>query len=84
MMERGVRNYMDYQYNMASSIHRVAKCVGYDGSSHLLRKEVHLAVSFLIPQLVKTPEAISLLRDIAEPNRVDEVQMLKDYFQVFL
>ena len=83
MMEMAVQNYLDFGYNMASTTHRVAKCFGYEGSSHILTKDVHHAVSFLIPHIVKTPEAISLLQDIAEPNRVDEAQMLKDHFQVF-
>lgn len=67
---------------MATSVHRVAKCIGYEGSRQLLRKDGHYAVCFLLSFVVDAPNAKALLHDIAELISMDEKQMLKEYFPV--
>lgn len=67
---------------MATSIHRVAKCIGYEGSRQLLCKDGHYAVCFLLPFIIDVPNARTLLHDIAELTSMDEKQMLKEYFPV--
>ncbi|XP_076632761.1 serine/threonine-protein kinase atr isoform X1 [Colletes latitarsis] len=80
IMQCAVHNFINHSYNMATSIHRVAKCIGYEGSRQLLRKDGHYAVSFLLSFIVNMPHAKALLRDIAELISMDEKQMLKEYF----
>nr|XP_034192073.1 serine/threonine-protein kinase ATR [Osmia lignaria]XP_034192074.1 serine/threonine-protein kinase ATR [Osmia lignaria]XP_034192075.1 serine/threonine-protein kinase ATR [Osmia lignaria] len=80
IMQCAVYNFIQYSYNMATSIHRVAKCIGYDGSRQLLRKDGHHAVCFLLSFIVNVPNAKVLLHDIAELISMDEKQMLKEYF----
>lgn len=67
---------------MATTIHRVAKCIGYEGSRQLLRKDGHYAICFLIAVIVEVPKASALLDDIAELINMDIRQMLKEYFPV--
>ncbi|KZC05824.1 Serine/threonine-protein kinase atr [Dufourea novaeangliae] len=80
IMQCAVHNFLNYSYNMATSIHRVAKCIGYEGSRQLLRKDGHYAVCFLLSFIVDVPNAKALLRDIAELISMDEKHMLKEYF----
>lgn len=81
-MERAVSNYIDSSYNMATTVHRIAKCIGYEGSRHLLRKDGHYAICFLIALIVENPNANALLNDIAESISMDKEQMLQEYFPV--
>ncbi|XP_018056134.1 PREDICTED: serine/threonine-protein kinase ATR [Atta colombica] len=80
LMKRAVSNYINFSYNMATTVHRVAKCIGYEGSRQLLSKDGHYAVSFLIAIIVEVPQANVLLYDIAELIRMDIKQMLQEYF----
>ncbi|XP_011699804.1 PREDICTED: serine/threonine-protein kinase ATR isoform X2 [Wasmannia auropunctata] len=80
LMKRAVSNYIYFSYNMATTVHRVAKCIGYEGSRQLLYKDGHYAVSFLIAIIVEVPQANALLYDIAELIRMDIKQMLQEYF----
>ncbi|XP_076679651.1 serine/threonine-protein kinase atr isoform X1 [Andrena cerasifolii] len=80
IMQCAVHNFINHSYNIATSIHRVAKCIGYEGSRQLLRKDGHYAVCFLLPFIVDVPNAKALLHDIAELISMDEKQMLKEYF----
>ncbi|KAL6262489.1 hypothetical protein P5V15_007574 [Pogonomyrmex californicus] len=75
-----VCNYINFSYNMATTVHRVAKCIGYEGSRQLLYKDGHYAVCFLITIIVEMPKANALLYDIAELIRMDIKQMLQEYF----
>lgn len=81
-MERAVSNYIDLSYNMATSVHRIAKCIGYEGSRQLLRKDGHYAICFLIALIVEVPKADVLLNDIAELISMDKKQMLQEFFPV--
>ena len=67
---------------MATSIHRVAKCIGYEGSRQLLRKDGQYAVCFLLSFIIDIPNTRTLLHDIAELISMNEKQMLKEYFPV--
>jgi len=67
---------------MATTVHRVAKCIGYEGSRQLLRKDGHYAICFLIALIVQVPQANALLDDIAELINMDTKQMLEEYFPV--
>ena len=67
---------------MATSIHRVAKCIGYEGSRQLLRKDGHYAVCFLLSFIIDMPNTRILLHDIAELISMNEKEMLKEYFPV--
>lgn len=67
---------------MATTVHRVAKCIGYEGSRQLLRKDGHYAICFLIALIVQVPQANPLLDDIAELINMDTKQMLEEYFPV--
>ncbi|KAG5348071.1 ATR kinase, partial [Acromyrmex charruanus] len=80
LMKRAVSNYINFSYNMATTVHRVAKCIGYEGSRQLLSKDGHYAVSFLIAIIVEMPQANVLLYDVAELIRMDIKQMLQEYF----
>ncbi|XP_012230547.1 serine/threonine-protein kinase ATR [Linepithema humile] len=80
IMERAVSNYIDFSYNMATTVHRIAKCIGYEGSRQLLRKDGHYAICFLIVLVVENPKANVLLNDIAELISMDKEQMLQEYF----
>ncbi|XP_053989775.1 uncharacterized protein LOC128882206, partial [Hylaeus volcanicus] len=80
IMQCAVQNFINCSYNMATSIHRVAKCIGYEGSRQLLRKDGHYAICFLLSFIVNMPNAKALLSDIAELISMDEKQMLKEYF----
>nr|XP_031832738.1 serine/threonine-protein kinase atr-like [Nomia melanderi] len=80
IVQCAVYNFINYSYNMATSVHRVAKCIGYEGSRQLLRKDGHYAICFLLSFIVDIPNAKALLRDIAELVSMDEKQMLKEYF----
>ncbi|XP_020296818.1 serine/threonine-protein kinase ATR [Pseudomyrmex gracilis] len=80
IMERAVYNYIEVSYNIATTVHRVAKCIGYEGSRQLLRKDGHYAICFLIAFIVEVPEANVLLYDIAELISMDVNQMLEEYF----
>ncbi|XP_060828354.1 serine/threonine-protein kinase atr-like [Bombus pascuorum] len=80
IIQCAVHNFIHYSYNMATSIHRVAKCIGYEGSRQLLCKDGHYAVCFLLPFIIDVPNARTLLHDIAELTSMDEKQMLKEYF----
>ncbi|KAK2579409.1 hypothetical protein KPH14_003267 [Odynerus spinipes] len=80
IIQRAVCNYIDLSYNMATSIHRIAKCIGYHGSRELLRKDGHYAICYLLSLIADVPKAIGLLRDIAELMSIDEKQMLIEYF----
>ncbi|KYN10085.1 Serine/threonine-protein kinase atr [Trachymyrmex cornetzi] len=80
LMKRAVSNYINFSYNMATTVHRVAKCIGYEGSRQLLSKDGHYAVSFLIAIIIEVPQANMLLYDIAELIRIDIKQMLQEYF----
>lgn len=82
IMERAVTNYIDFSYNMATTVHRVAKCIGYEGSRHLLRKDGHYAICFLIAFIVEVPKANALLHDLAELINMDIKTMLEEYFPV--
>lgn len=81
-MQCAVYNFIHYSYNIATSIHRVAKCIGYEGSRQLLRKDGHYAVCYLLSFIIDVPNARILLHDIAELISMDEKQMLKEYFSV--
>ena len=81
-MQCAVYNFIHYSYNIATSIHRVAKCIGYEGSRQLLRKDGHYAVCYLLSFIIDVPNAKTLLHDIAELISMDEKQMLKEYFSV--
>ncbi|OAD54306.1 Serine/threonine-protein kinase atr [Eufriesea mexicana] len=80
IMQCAVYNFIHYSYNMATSVHRIAKCIGYEGSRHLLRKDGHYAVCFVLSFIIDVPNAKTLLHDIAELISMDEKQMLKEYF----
>ncbi|XP_076757525.1 serine/threonine-protein kinase ATR [Xylocopa sonorina] len=80
IIQCAVHNFVHYSYNMATSIHHVAKCIGYEGSRQLLRRDGHYAVCFLLSFIIDIPNAITLLHDIAELISMDEKQMLKEYF----
>ncbi|CAK9833676.1 Serine/threonine-protein kinase atr [Anthophora retusa] len=80
IMQCAVHNFIHYSYNMATSVHRVAKCIGYEGSRQLLRKDGHYAVCFLLSFVIDMPNAKPLLHDIGELISMDEKQMLKEYF----
>ncbi|KMQ96860.1 serine threonine-protein kinase atr-like protein [Lasius niger] len=80
IMKSAVNNYIYYAYNMATTVHRVAKCIGYEGSRQLLRKDGHYAICFLIALIVEVPKASALLDDIAELINMDIKQMLEEYF----
>lgn len=82
IMQRAVHNYLENSYNIATSIHRVAKCIGYQGSRELLRKDGHYAVCYLLSLILQTPKVICLLQDMAELLSVDEKQMVIEYFPV--
>lgn len=81
MMALAVHNRINYDYNMATTVHRVAKCIGFQGSRQLLRKDGHHALCFLLPQIVKSRKAITLFHDIAELINADEKVMFKSYFE---
>lgn len=81
-MKSAVNNYIYYSYNMATTVHRLAKCIGYEGSRQLLRKDGHYAICFLIALIVEVPKARALLDDIAELINMDIKQMLEEYFPV--
>ncbi|OXU29026.1 hypothetical protein TSAR_005154 [Trichomalopsis sarcophagae] len=81
MMTLAVHNRINYDYNMATTVHRVAKCIGFQGSRQLLRKDGHHALCFLLPQIVKSRKAITLFHDIAELINADEKVMFKSYFE---
>lgn len=81
-MQRAVCNYLDCSYNIATSIHRVAKCIGYHGSRELLRKDGHYAICYLLSLILQTPKVICLLQDMAELLSTDEKQMLIENFPV--
>ena len=83
-MNVAVYNRINYEYNMATTIHRVAKCMGFQGSRQILRKDGHHAVCFLLPLVAKSRKAITLFGDIAELLVVEEATMFKNYFQVYL
>ncbi|KAL0107168.1 hypothetical protein PUN28_015590 [Cardiocondyla obscurior] len=80
LMKCAVSNYITFSYNMATTVHRVAKCIGYEGSRQLLSKDGHYAVCFLIATIVEMPKATPLLYDIAELIHMDIKQMLQEYF----
>ncbi|XP_032688955.1 serine/threonine-protein kinase ATR isoform X2 [Odontomachus brunneus] len=80
IMDRAVCNHFEFSYNMATTVHRVAKCIGYEGSRHLLRKDGHYAICFLIAAIVEIPETEPLLHDIAELINMDIKKMLEEYF----
>ncbi|KOX79522.1 Serine/threonine-protein kinase atr [Melipona quadrifasciata] len=80
IIQYAVHNFIHYSYNMATSIHRVAKCIGYEGSRQLLRKDGHYAVCFLLSFIIHMPNIRTLLHDIAELISMNEKQMLKEYF----
>ncbi|XP_043511522.1 serine/threonine-protein kinase atr [Frieseomelitta varia] len=80
IIQYAVHNFIHYSYNMATSIHRVAKCIGYEGSRQLLRKDGHYAVCFLLSFIIDMPNTRTLLHDIAELISMNEKQMLKEYF----
>ncbi|XP_026671548.1 serine/threonine-protein kinase ATR-like isoform X2 [Ceratina calcarata] len=80
IMHYAVHNFIYYSYNMATSVHRIAKCIGYEGSRQLLRRDGHYAVCFLLPMIIELPTTKSLLRDVADLICMDEKQMLKEYF----
>lgn len=82
-MQRAVSNYINFSYNMATTVHRVAKCIGYEGSRQLLYKDGHYAVCFLIAIIVDVPKANALLYDIAELIHMNVKQMLQEYFPVY-
>ncbi|XP_011503709.1 PREDICTED: serine/threonine-protein kinase atr-like [Ceratosolen solmsi marchali] len=81
MMALAVYNRIKYDYNMSTSVHRVAKCMGFQGSRQLLRKDGHYAVCFLLSEVVKNRNTVTLFHDIAELINIDEKQMFKTYFQ---
>ncbi|KAL7294393.1 hypothetical protein TKK_0012398 [Trichogramma kaykai] len=81
MVTLAVHNRINYDYNMATSIHRMAKCLGYQGSRQLLRKDGHHAICLLLPQMVKYEKAKFLLQDIAELVNIKEKDMCRMYFQ---
>ncbi|XP_025986385.1 serine/threonine-protein kinase ATR [Solenopsis invicta] len=80
LMLRAVYNYINFSYNMATTLHRVAKCIGYEGSRQLMQKDGHYAVCFLIAIIVEMPKANQLLYDIADLIPMDIKQMLQEYF----
>ncbi|XP_014472413.1 PREDICTED: serine/threonine-protein kinase ATR-like isoform X2 [Dinoponera quadriceps] len=80
IMERAVCNYIEFSYNMATTVHRLAKCIGYEGSRHLLHKDGHYAICFLIAFIVEMPTAKPLLHDIAELINMDVKKMLEEHF----
>ena len=82
MMGLAVHNRINHDYNMSTTIHRVAKCMGFQGSRQLIRKDGHHAVCFLLPHMIKVSKAITLFHDIAELINADEQEMFKSYFQV--
>lgn len=82
MMTFAVHNRINYDYNMSTTVHRAAKCMGFQGSRQFLRKDGHHALCFLLPQVVKHRKAITLFHDVAELMNVDEKDMFKHFFQV--
>lgn len=80
MMDMAVRNCVGHSYNLATSLHRVAKCVGYQGSRQLMQKDGNYAICVLIPRLVKFPGARRLCSDLADLMTMDEKDMLLEYF----
>ncbi|KAJ8680180.1 hypothetical protein QAD02_015967 [Eretmocerus hayati] len=81
MMALAVHNRINYDLNLATTIHRVAICIGFEGSRQLLRKDGRYAISFLIPQVVNYRKAIVLFSDMAELLNADEKEMFKSYFK---
>ncbi|XP_066597912.1 serine/threonine-protein kinase atr-like [Prorops nasuta] len=80
MMQRVVCNYIDHSYNIATSIHWLAQCIGYDGSRQLLYKDGHHAICYLLFFITEQPKAYDLLHDMAKLLAMDEKQLFVDYF----
>ncbi|XP_012274502.1 serine/threonine-protein kinase ATR [Orussus abietinus] len=81
MMSMAVNNYIEYSCNVATSLHRAAMSIGYQDSKHLLMKDGHRAVCFLVPLVLEVPKAVDLFRDMAEVLSTDEKEMLTEYFK---
>lgn len=83
MMQIAVSNYVNVpSFNMATTLHRVAKCIGFLSFRQLLRKDGHIAICFLIPLVVRVPAAMPLFHDISELMMMDKKDMFTEYFQV--
>ncbi|XP_048511999.1 serine/threonine-protein kinase ATR isoform X2 [Athalia rosae] len=81
MIDVAVRNCVNHGYNLASSFHRAAKCVGYQGSRQLLHKDANYALCTLIPWVVRHPQVRTLCSDMADLITKDEKDMFIEYFQ---
>ncbi|XP_034947758.1 serine/threonine-protein kinase ATR-like [Chelonus insularis] len=75
------RNFYEKSNNLEMSLHRVANCIGYMGAREFLRKNAHIAISILIPLVVKIPNLIDVLKSIASFIGLDLKDMLIDNFQ---
>ncbi|XP_046746064.1 serine/threonine-protein kinase ATR isoform X2 [Diprion similis] len=81
MIEMAVRNCINHSYNLATSLHRAAKCVGYQGSRQLLHKDGNYAICALLPWVIKFPQVRCLCSDMAELITMTEKDMFVEYFQ---
>lgn len=81
-MTFAVHNRINHDYNLSTTIHRISKCFGFQGSRELLRKDARHAICFLLPQIIKYKKAITLFHDIAELTNAAEKDMFKTFFKV--
>ncbi|XP_015183049.1 PREDICTED: serine/threonine-protein kinase ATR isoform X2 [Polistes dominula] len=80
MVQQAFLNYYDFSYNISTSLHRAAKCIGYTGSHELISKEGHHVICYLLPYILDTTVKDGFLPDIAELLETNEKQMLIEYF----
>ncbi|XP_043279597.1 serine/threonine-protein kinase ATR isoform X2 [Venturia canescens] len=80
MMRMAVSNFIAKGYNIATTVHRAAKCIGYQGSRQLMRNHGHIAICFLTSLVVKTPAATPLFHDMSDLTNMDEKEMFTEYF----
>ncbi|KAI4487089.1 hypothetical protein M0802_012043 [Mischocyttarus mexicanus] len=80
MVQQAFLNYYDFSYNISTSLHRAAKCIGYTGSHELISKEGHHVICYLLPFILDETVRNGFLSDIAELLETNERQMLIEYF----
>ncbi|XP_043497369.1 serine/threonine-protein kinase ATR-like isoform X1 [Polistes fuscatus] len=80
MVQQAFLNYYDFSYNISTSLHRAAKCIGYTGSHELISKEGHHVICYLLPYILDITVRDGFLPDIAELLETNEKQMLIEYF----
>lgn len=80
IVQMSVSNLLNYNFDFVTSLYRISHAIGYEGPTQLLNKEQHFIVAFLIPHIVETPKAITLLENIAEKNFLEKEELLKNYF----